>query len=234
MIPCLINRIAIQVKLHLLTGFGLENINGLLITTGAAGEEKSVAQDINSIFGKILFIDLKTKKYEIFSKGHRNPQGLTIVENLILSTEHGPKGGDEINLIQFGYNYGWPIASYGEPYPSQVKKSKIYDYLKSHSEHGFIEPIYSFVPSIGISQIIKVPGNFSEYWKNNFLVTSLGAANIYRILFDENFSKLIYHEEIFVGERIRDIYYFEKLNVFLLALENSEGGNIGILSNGSN
>ena len=72
--------------------------DGLLLTTTAQCKTNNLAQDDNSIIGKILFIDFKTKNYKIFSKGHRNPQGLTIEKNFILSAEHGPTGGDEINL----------------------------------------------------------------------------------------------------------------------------------------
>ena len=214
--------------------------DGLLLTTTAQCKTNNLAQDDNSIIGKILFIDFKTKNYKIFSKGHRNPQGLTVEKNFILSAEHGPTGGDEINLIQFGKNYGWDISSYGEVDACIKKSSKVYDYLKNHSDHGFVEPIYSFVPSIGINQIIKVPDNFSEYWKNNFLVTSLEGRSIYRILFDKNFTKLFYNEKIYIGKRMRDIYYIKEFNVFLLALEGTAGPesdsvpSIGILSNSLN
>ena len=96
------------------------------------------------------------------------------------------------------------------------------------------------MPSIGINQIIKVPDNFSEYWKNNFLVTSLAGRQIQRVLFDKNFTKLIFNEKIYIGSRIRDIYYIEEFNVFLLALEGHFGPeknqvpSIGILSNSIN
>ena len=214
-----------------------EGRDGLLLTTSASYALKNLAQDDNSMFGKILFIDLKTKKHIIFSKGHRVQQGLTVENNSIISTEHGPRGGDEINLIQFGQNYGWPISSYGEPHHWEKKSSKVYEYLKSHKDHGFIEPIYSFVPSIGISDIIKVPNNFSEFWQNNFLIASLNGSKIYRILFDKNFSKLLYRENIYIGKRIREIFYIKQFNVFLLALEGSgvnRTPSLGILSNSSN
>ena len=216
------------------------NEDGLLLTTTAQCKTNNLAQDDNSIIGKILFIDFKTKNYKIFSKGHRNPQGLTVEKNFILSAEHGPTGGDEINLIQFGKNYGWDTSSYGETDSCLKKSSEVYDYLKNHSDHGFVEPIYAFVPSIGINQIIKVPDNFSEYWKNNFLVTSLAGRQIQRVLFDKNFTKLIFNEKIYIGSRIRDIYYIEEFNVFLLALEGDAGTggdsipSIGILSNSLN
>jgi hypothetical protein len=97
-------------------------------------------------------------------------------------------------------------------------------------ENGFEEPIFSFVPSIGMSQIIRVPDTFSKKWQNNFLVTSLNGGSIYRVLFDKDFSKLIYLEKIFIGDRIRDIEYSKELNTFILALEGN-GGSIGILKN---
>ncbi len=205
---------------------------GILLTTNSFCNVKELAQDNNSLIGKILFIELETSNYIIFSKGHRNPQGLTTVNNLILSAEHGPTGGDEINLIQFGQNYGWPISSYGEPDNNCSRESsRTYEYFKSHSKYGFIEPIYAFVPSIGINQIIEVPDNFSEYWKNNFLVTSLANGTIYRILLDKNYEKLFYHEKIFIGKRMRDIIYSDEFNVFLIALEGE--GKISFPSKGS-
>jgi hypothetical protein len=195
---------------------------GILLSTDTDMHNKELAQDDSSVYGKILFINFQTKNYLIFSKGHRTTQGLLVEKNSILAAEHGPRGGDEINLIKFGKNYGWPISSYGEPYFSEKKSEKVYHYLKSHSNHGFVEPIYSFVPSIGISQIIKIPENFSKLWQNNFFVTSLEGRAIYRILFDENYEKLIFHEKIYIGKRIRDIIYIKESNVILLALEGKE------------
>ena len=140
-------------------------------------------------------------------------------------TEHGPKGGDEINRIVFNKNYGWPIASYGDKYNS----TDSFSYKQSHFENGFEEPIYSFIPSIGISEIIKIPNTFSEKWIDNFIISSLFGRSIYRVKFDNNFKKLIYVEKIYIGQRIRDIKYLKNENLILLALE--ENGEIGILSN---
>lgn len=218
-----------------------KNMEGILLTLGASADDKDFAQDDNSPFGKILFLNLNGDKVEIFSKGHRNPQGITINNNIILSTEHGPYGGDEINKIEYNKNYGWPIASYGEPYSFGGNYGALYsrggvikggdDFLfkKSHSENNFVEPIFSFIPSIGISEIIKVPNDFSKYWRmNNYLVTSLNGRSIYRIEIDEQFNKILFVEKIYIGERIRDIKYSKKLNSFILALEDS--GSLGILS----
>ena len=197
--------------------------NKILLTTGNF-RSPNVSQRSDSIYGKTLSIE-KNNNFEILSLGHRNPQGLYTDGDLIIQTEHGPYGGDEINLILKGGNYGFPIASFGEKY-SYRKKQENFDYLKDHE--GFIEPIFSFVPSIGISEIIKVPKDFSKYWYNNYIVTSLNGRSIFRIKFDENFTKIQFYEKIFIGERIRDIKYSKLLNSFILALE--ESGSLGILS----
>ena len=203
------------------------NAQGILITTQDSDNDNpgDKPQDDNSIFGKTVFVNLKTKNYEIFSKGHRNAQGLFIKNQIILSTEHGPKGGDEINRILYKKNYGWPISSYGEPY-----KRKSLKYIKGHKENGFEEPLYAFVPSIGISELIILPNTFNSAWMNNALVTSLNGRSIYRVKFeDENYEKVIYVEKIYIGERIRDIKYVNKLNFIIVALERT--GDIGILKN---
>jgi len=201
---------------------------GLLLTTGSDGKEKKkYAQLDGSFYGKILFFNIAEKKYQLISKGHRNPQGLFVYNEKIIATEHGPKGGDEINLITVGKNYGWPISSYGEPYSFKYKLNEKFIYKKDHSKYKFVEPIYSFVPSIGISQIIKVPENFSEFWKDNFLISSLNGRSLYRVKFDDKFEKILYKEKIIIGERIRDMVYFKKIDAILLALEDT--GSIGFL-----
>lgn len=201
----------------------LDNQEGILFTTGAVTEDQALAQDDNSIKGKIIFINFENKDYQIYSKGHRNPQGLFVEENLVLATEHGPRGGDEINLIERNKNYGWNKFSQGEKYLNGKKMENIYFYNKEHNKFGFEDPIYSFVPSIGISQIIKVPDSFVKLWKNNFLVSSLGSTSLYRIKFNDKYNKVQFIEKIFIGERIRDLIVLEDKKTILLALENSSG-----------
>ena len=147
------------------------NNNKLLLTTGNLDLE--ITQDDESIFGKLLLVDKISGEYKIVSKGHRNAQGLFYdkVNNVILSTEHGPFGGDEVNIIKDilkKNNFGWPISSYGEHYPTMAPKDA-YEKAplhKSHSNYGFIEPIKYFVPSIGISQILKAEEGFQK--SNNY------------------------------------------------------------------
>ena len=183
-------------------------------------------QDDKSIYGKILLINPETGIHEVFSKGHRNSLGLyaDFKNNIILGTENGPRGGDEINYITKNSNYGWGISSYGTKYFDRNKKE---DYKLSHEDFGFSEPLFAFLPSIGISEIIKIEENFTKRWKNNFMIASLNSKHLYRVKFDNQFNKLLFFEKIYIGERIRDLMYLKDRKQILLAME--ESGSIGIL-----
>jgi hypothetical protein len=198
--------------------------NHILLSTGDY-RSRFLAQKNNSVNGKIIKINTNSFEYRIFSLGHRNPQGLFYDEedNFILETEHGPLGGDEINLIEIDkaskneiLNYGWPIASAGSHYAS--KTSIKYPLVKSHSQNGFIEPLMSFVPSIGISEINKIE-------RNNYVVSSLVDESIY--FFElQNRNKIVNLRRVKLGERVRDLRIKEgKLFLFL---ENT--ASIGILN----
>ena len=218
---------SIKIGAGRLAKYILNGQEGILITTNDSDNDDpgKKAQDENSIFGKIVFINKVTKNHKIISKGHRNAQGIFVKDDIILSTEHGPKGGDELNKIVFGKNYGWPISSYGNSYKNEKLK-----YIESHKQNSFEEPLYVFMPSIGISELIILPNEFNSKWKNSVLISSLNGRSIYRIKFeDQNFDKVIYHEKIFIGERIRDIKYLKKSKYLILALERT--GDIGLLAN---
>ena len=199
----------------------------ILSVNSSADNEGMENLNSDSICGKTLLINSSTGKYEIFTSGHRNIIGMYADENIVLSTEHGPFAGDEINKLQKGNSYGWPVSSYGEKY-SRGQSNEPPNYKKNHKQHGFIEPIFSFIPAIGIAEIIKLPNNFSDMWQDNFLVASLNGKYLYRVKFDENFNKIVYYERIFIGERIRDLIYNNQLNEVYLSLELK--GEIGIIS----
>ena len=194
--------------------------NHILISIGDY-RERHLAQDIKSVFGKIIKLNTDNGNYEIISMGHRNPQGLFFDKesNFILETEHGPAGGDEINLIDVTQinknkiqNYGWAISSAGEHYGGKNEKNKIkyekYPLYKSHSQHGFIEPLKSFVPSIGISEIVKIESN-------RYVVSSLIDKSLY--FFELNNSReIISLDRVGVFERIRDLSFSNnKLYLFM-------------------
>lgn len=197
-----------------------QNKSGLLITTSDTIMQDDFndlrAQDKNSLFNKIIFFDFEKKQINIFSIGHRNAAGLYVDKKLILSTEHGPRGGDEINRIIFNKNYGWPISSYGEPY-QKINQEPFYK--KNHEKHNFEEPIFSFIPSIAISEIIKIPNNFSKQWKDNFLIGSLNGRSIYRLKFDDNYNKVLFVEKIYIGKRIRDLKYNPNTDSIILVFD---------------
>ena len=139
-----------------------------------------LAQDNNSFFGKILEIkkiDLqnilsrksKNLKVSVFSKGHRVPQGLTILNNKIFNTEHGPKGGDELNSVFQNKNYGWPYASYGTNY-MEDKGGNGKSIPINHEKNNFEEPLFAFVPSVGISSLNNCPDTLMNYYKKPCLI----------------------------------------------------------------
>jgi hypothetical protein len=199
------------------------NLDGILFTVG---ENKGIKRNDNSIIGKILFLSFDTLEILEFSQGHRNTQGLSVHNNIILSTEHGPRGADEINKIEYNKDYGWPYASYGEPYGKKKIEPELF---KEHNKYGFQEPLFAFSKAIGISELIFIPNKFSSFWINNFLISSLWGQSIYRIKFDDSFQKAIFFEKIYIGQRIRDLKYHSTLNAILLALE--ETGEIAIITN---
>jgi len=193
--------------------------NKILFTIGYSGVDGS-AQNLDSLLGKIISIDKNTGSHEIISYGHRNPQGLFYIneENIIINTEHGPKGGDEININfldkQKLPNYGWNIASYGINYDGTDP------FKHSHADYGFVEPFKYFTPSIGISQLFYMPKKLNSDNEKYLYITSLRAASIYIIKTNDEFNKIIDEDRIFFGQkRIRDIKYDEENKVFFLIFE---------------
>lgn len=220
-------------KYTIQTGGRLEKYteDKILFSLGAAESLKNErVQNENYLEGKIIAIDKLTKKYQLVSKGHRNPQGLFFYKplNLIINTEHGPQGGDEINFNFMNSNnsvlsnFGWPIASYGIEYDGSKP------YKNSHSNYGFIEPFKNFTPSIGISEIIFLPKN--KFLNESYLfVSSLRAGSIYLFQINESFSKILKEDRIFFSDqRIRDLEYDENLNVLFIIFEVTPS--IGVLS----
>ena len=204
------------------------NKNQIILSVNSSADNEGLENlRSDSVCGKTLLINVDSGEYEIFTSGHRNIIGLYSDENIILATEHGPFAGDEINNIQQGLSYGWPVSSYGEKY-SRGQSNEPPNYKKSHEEEGFKEPIFSFIPAIGISEIIKLSNNFSEMWQDNFLIASLNGKYLYRVKFDKDFNKVIYHEKIYIGDRIRDIIYNDKSKEIYLSLELD--GELGIIS----
>ena len=204
----------------------IDNFN-LLFTTGDF-RNRPLAQNKESNFGKILKINLQNKKAEVISMGHRNPQGLYYSKNFdfILSTEHGPKGGDEININHKPFlnikNFGWPISSYGKHYYKNYSKEILAEapLNNSHKKYGFEEPIKYFDPSIGISEVIPFNKDDSE-----FLIGAMGNEikdqdlGIHYVQLDKKRIKIINHKFIPLNERVRDMIISKDKKTIIMFLE---------------
>ena len=182
----------------------LDARGGLLLSAGDYGFEglngkPAFPQMPDVSYGKILLLDLAGGAVP-FSVGHRNPQGLFVdSEGRVWSTEHGPEGGDELNLVVRGGNYGWPLATYGTAYDSDA-----WPLATDPGSHGrFREPAEAFVPAVGISQLLQVESTYLPRWAGDLLVSSLQAAMLLRVhLVDD---RVIYTERLDVTMRVRDI-----------------------------
>ena len=187
---------------------------------GVGGALDDVAQKTDSHFGKMIrlrddgsvppdnpFIGRPGYKPEIFSLGHRNMLGLTVhpVTGAIWENENGPLGGDEVNILEPGANYGWPLVTFGRQY-SGAKVSE------QTSRKGFVDPELIWVPSIAISGMTFYTGDRFPNWKNNLFVGGLqfggirGTGQVHRIVFNEKWQE-IRREALLVElrQRIRNV-----------------------------
>jgi cytochrome c2 len=166
---------------------------------GTTEYSKGVQSHDNS-YGKTILIDPKKRDSRIYTIGHRNPQGLAVApDGTIWQTEHGPRGGDELNRDVEGRNYGWPFVTYGTNYDSMIWSE---DARKTHHE-GYEQPIYAWVPSIGVSQLIVLKGTAFPQWAGDLIVSSLAAQTLFRIRLAEG--RVVLVEPIPVEHRIRDL-----------------------------
>ena len=164
-----------------------------------------LSQDPDSHIGKLVRIDIGTGAAEVLTLGHRNPQGFARDhEGRLWATEHGPRGGDELNLLEPGNNYGWPLVSYGTTHGGRGLSGRA-----AKGQHdGFAEPVFSWVPSIGISGMVVNDARAYPSWKDDLLITSLRGRSIFRVR--RSGDHIRYVEKIAIrpgttGGRIRDI-----------------------------
>jgi len=177
--------------------------HSLLLTVGDYGINQEAAtapsQQRNSDYGKVLRIGLDGTR-RLHTLGHRNPQGITSdrVGRLWLA-EHGPRGGDEINLLEEGSNYGWPLATYGTVYGTYAWRFS----PPTGTHSGFKEPALAFVPAVGISSLITVQGRLFESWRGDLLAGSLVGEQLLRVRVSGD--RAVYAEPIPIGRRVRDV-----------------------------
>jgi len=178
----------------------------LFITLGERYSQKDKAQTLDNHQGKVIrinadgstpndnpFVKTPGALPEIWSYGHRNIQGAAInpITKELWTGEHGPQGGDELNIDRAAKNYGWPIITYGENYGG----GKIGE--GTHKE-GMEQPIYKWVPSIATAGFIFYTGDKFPQWKNNILLTSLKDKILVRLVVDGE--KITKEERLFAKE----------------------------------
>jgi glucose/arabinose dehydrogenase len=172
-----------------------------------------MAQYLGNHAGKILrlredgtvpddnpFIGQAGVRPEIFTYGNRNPQGLAIDPNTgaFFENEHGPRGGDEINLLQPGRNYGWPIITYGINYDGTIITNE-------RARPGMEQPLVYWVPSIGPSGMTVYTGDRFPRWKGNLFVGAMAGTHLRRVVLDG--TRVVHEEQILrtLHLRIRDV-----------------------------
>lgn len=213
-----------------------DNKGYLFITTGERFSEMKQAQTLDNHLGKMIrihpdgripednpFVNQKNALPEIWSYGHRNIQGLTKhpITGEIWLHEHGPRGGDEINIPKPGKNYGWPKASYGIHY-------WLIPIRDDHQGQGFEEPLYHWTPSIAPSGMTFYRGNKFKDWKNDLFVGALKDRHLAKLTIKDN--KVIKEEKLLteLESRIRDVV--EGPDGLLYVLTDSASGKIIQLS----
>ena len=180
------------------------------------------AQDPASHLSKLVRVEIETGRAETLAFGLRNPQGLTRdAAGHLWETEHGPQGGDELNVLVAGGNYGWPQVTYGVGYRSGVNVPRA-EAVGLHD--GFIKPVFAWVPSIGISSVIVNDERWFPLWGDDLLISSLAGHALYRVRRDG--TDVQYVERIGVGSRIRDLAQMPDSRLALLV----DGGRVHFLS----
>jgi glucose/arabinose dehydrogenase len=150
-------------------------------------------------YGKTLILPLDGSAPRIFTLGHRNPQGLLAEPNgRIWVTEHGPEGGDELNLLVDGANYGWPLQTHGTQYEELT-----WPLTDDSAAAAFTGPRFAWVPSVAVTNLIAVQGDGFHRWRGDLLAGSLAGRSLYRI--HREGDRIVYVEPIPVDRRVRDL-----------------------------
>ena len=221
---------AFKSNLHYGSRLVFDKDGNLFVSTGERYEGKKQAQWLNSGLGKIFkitkdgkpasgnpFINQKDAMPEIFAYGIRNAQSLDIhpVTGELWEAEFGPKGGDEVNIIKAGKNYGWPTITYGLEYSG----GKVGDGIQQ--KEGMEQPVYYWDPVLSPGGMTFYKGNNIPEWKNNLFIGGLSSMHIARLVIENN--KVVGEERLLDDkkERFRDVAYF---NGMLYAV--TDGGNL--------
>lgn len=198
----------------------------LYMTIGERGD-RTRAQNTAIHGGKVLrltedgkpapgnpFLGKEGYRPEIFTYGNRNPQGLAIhpETGAVWANEHGPQGGDELNILLPGRNYGWPVASYGREYGPNGALVSLHP-----TKEGVEEPLLTWLPSIGISGMTFYTGDKFPQWKGHIFVGGLSGLALHRLAFNDK-GGLLGREALVteLRQRIRDVRQGPDGNIYLV------------------
>jgi len=209
----------------------------LLMSIGDRGADPPRAQDLGDHAGTLLrlnddgsvpadnpFVNDPDALDEIYSYGHRNIQGLVVNPETdeIWVTEHGPRGGDELNYIEPGLNYGWPTVTLGLDYRSQEE----FPHSEARRMEGMVDPVYELLPTHAPAGLAMVTSDKFPRWKGDLLAGGLNAERIRRLVVQEYEGKyeVIHDEELLLGEvgRIRDVREGPDGNIYVVT-DHSDG-----------
>lgn len=202
--------------------------NFLFATAGDLQEFEPV-QSIKNTLGKIIrihpdgsipqdnpFVSVENSKPEIWTLGHRNHYGLAFnSDGNLWSHENGPEGGDELNLIMPGKNYGWPIVSWGNHYDGAAIK-------RPTKNDGFEPPVIDWTPAIAPSGLIFYTGSLFKGWKDSALITGLKSSMMMRVAINGKVAKEL--ERFNFGERLRDVR--QSIDGSIWILQDAPGGKL--------
>lgn len=204
---------AVESSHHFGSRLVFDGKGALFITTGERASQRDSAQDLSTDLGKVIRINLdgsvpkdnpfvgqEGKRPEIWSYGHRNMQGAALNPKTgeLWVTEHGARGGDELNVVRAGKNYGWPVITWGIDYDGSPIG-------EGTSKAGMEQPIYYWKPSIGTSGLAFYSGDLFAGWRGNVLAGGLSGMVLERLVLDGENAVGVEHLLTDRHERIRDV-----------------------------
>jgi len=193
--PC----VPISAVQHTSGRFAVIDENTVYVTIGDLGYRQIGKRDKRGDLGSIFKVS--SSGAVKVSQGHRNAQGIVLYDNLhLLAAEHGPRGGDELNRIRQGGDYGWPFVTYGQPYG-------LGDYVrptKTGTHAGYIEPLTQWTPSIAPTELVQLPKEGWGQWGGQLMMGTLAKQSLVLIQLDRTLA-VTDQEIVSVGERIRDL-----------------------------
>lgn len=196
--PC----VPVSAVQHTAGRFEVIEKNSVYLTVGDLGftriGDRKKRGDLGSVF------KLTARTTEKISQGHRNPQGIVLYNNdTLMVSEHGPRGGDELNIVKKGNDYGWPFVTYGQPYGAG-------DYVKptkTGTHEGFVKPITYWVPSIAPTELVQLPNQGWGDWNSALVLGTLREEVLVFIRVNQQF-EVTENVRVDVGHRVRDLEVF--------------------------